>query len=378
MELIKDDVAQINDEPILQEIREKKDITSVELSILFFSIFQQLSNVEKEINENINDYFDSLKNLQDVFNTKDPSELQELYKEHKSIINTYTQNNELISKKREELNNDINLAITQFKSNVSINSMLKIQDEDIMIKCPYPNICASCRGTTIYNTKYDKYTHCYNCEYCKNLRKVKEDHEKKIAKNLLIQQLDEEYNKKHPNNTVIKSNKKKAKLITHNININNTYIQINTNQTIFNQICVKSKDRFFEVFIKDFDNNIENIKHVFIYYMCRAKAYDIFPLDKIKINYSTTYPLAAGLYTINNCTLHGLLRYKNVKSERMTLLKLQNITKNEKINITVKSIKYREDVRDHHSIEDLTSVINNIISTNSYGSNIEHFYISDL
>jgi len=360
---------------VLEFIKSKNDLTSVDLSIFLFYIINQLIRIENNKNENIEDYFDSVKNIQEVFNTKSGTELQLLYNEHKEIINRYNQNNISIILDRQNINDNINLATKYFNSNKSINNILNSlhNNEDIMIKCEYKNLCPSCNGTTIHNTKYDKYMHCFNCDFCNDLRDVKEKHEKKRVKKLLIKQLDDDYNKKNPNKQIII--KDKPKLKNEKININNNYIQINIHQNIFNQSVVKTKDRFFEVFIRDKTNNIENVKHIFVYYMCRVKALELYPNQKI--NKALTYPLSAGLYTIHDNILHGLLRYKYTIKSRITELKLQNITINDNISIMVNPIKCIEN-KNNHCIEDITSIINIITATNSYGSKIEDFYLSDL
>lgn len=359
---------------VLEYMKDKQNLTTAELSVFLFYIVKQLIKIENIKNNNIDDYFDSVKNLQDVFNTKSLDELQNLYIEHTSIINNYHKNDKCLNVERKLLHNTINIAMSQFNSNVSIQNVLTIlknQEDNIMIRCEFKNLCVSCKGTSIYNTKHDIDSHCFNCEYCDELRSVKEKYEKKRVKKMLIKQLDEIYNKKNPG-TIVKN---KVTLKNEKVNINNTYIQINIHQNIFNQNYIKSKDRFFEVFIRDKDNNLQNLKHVFIYFMCRSKAIDLFPNEKY--NLVTSHPLSAGLYTIEDNVLHGILRYKHTNSSRMTLKKLENITHNDKINIVAHQLNYYNNVKDNHSAEQLTSIINTITLTNSYGSVIEDFYKSD-
>jgi hypothetical protein len=363
---------------ILEHMKSKNDLNTIELSIYLLNIVHQLIKIENLRINNTNDYFDSVKNLQDMFNIKKPEELINLYNEQLSDIKNYFKNDKSITQEREMLNEDINNAISHYNTNNFINDMLiilKNKNEDIMIKCEYKNLCVSCKNTSIYNTPHDKSSHCYNCSFCDDLRICKEKHEKKRVKKILIKQLDEEYNKKNPSKLVNSNKKNKIRLKNEKININNNYIQININQTIFNQPVVISKDRFFEVFINDIDNNIDNIKRVFIYYMCRSKAIQLFPGEKHnKVN---TFPLSAGLYTIKDNVLHGILRYKHTPSSRINVNKLQNIIKNDKINIVANELKYVNNIKDNHCIEEITNVINSITLTNSYGSNLEDFYKHD-
>ncbi len=257
--------------------------------------------------------------------------------------------------------------------NFDIDSLIKVnrKDEvfDIIYNCNYKNYCEYCNNSN--NDKYTSYN-CLECEICDALRSCQKKEKIKKATDLFKNDNCPCINKTKPIEVIVQN---KVTLKNEKVNINNTYIQINIHQNIFNQNYIKSKDRFFEVFIRDKDNNLENLKHVFIYLMCRSKAIQLFPNEKY--NLVTTHPLSAGLYTIEDNVLHGILRYKHTHSSRMTLKKLENITHNDKINIIAHQLNYYNNIKDNHSAEQLTSIINTITLTNSYGSVIEDFYKSD-
>jgi hypothetical protein len=73
------------------------------------------------------------------------------------------------------------------------------------------------------------------------------------------------------------------------------------------------------------------------------------------------------------------LRYKHDDTSRITVNKLQNITvkKDNTVNIIANQIKLLDNLHNKHCINQLTSIINTITMTNSYGSSIEDFFISD-
>ena len=73
-----------------------------------------------------------------------------------------------------------------------------------------------------------------------------------------------------------------------------------------------------EIFQVKFENPWRKlIKYIFMYYLCRTKAIQLFPGEK-SYNKSMTYPLEAGIYTIKKHVIFVTLRmyqfvYINVK-----------------------------------------------------------------
>jgi hypothetical protein len=367
-----------NEIEIFNLMKNKEYMNNTELSVYMFFIIKHLIRIENNRVANIENYFDSVKNMKDIC-SKSENDLRLLYTEHEEIINTYNKSNKFLIQDRVNLTNDINMIMKRVNSNESIKNLLSSlsnnSDED-MIACQYKDICIVCKDTSIHNTSHGKYDHCFHCDYCNSLRDYREKYEKKRLNDMLKIKLDEKYNK-----TVSKSKNKpesnKIKLKNDPININNTYIQININQNFLKSTFVDTKDRFFEVFIKNKNNNIDELKYIFINLMCRVNAINIFPYEE-NYNNSLTYPLEAGLYTINdNNELHGILRYKHTTSSRMTLNKLQNICNKKDNIIKVNQLKLVDDIKSHYCIDQLSSIINTITTTNSYGSNIENFYTPD-
>lgn len=366
-----------NEDEIFNLMKNKEYMNNTELSVYMFFIIKHLIRIENNRVANIENYFDSVKNMKDICN-KSENDLRLLYSEHEEIINTYNKSNKFLVQDRMNLTNDVNMVIKRVNSNESIKNLLSSlsnsSGED-MIACQYKDICIICKDTSIHNTPHGKYDHCFHCDYCNSLRDYREKYEKKRLNDMLKIKLDEKYNK-----TVNKTNKPKSNRINLKkdpININNTYIQININQNFLKSTFVDTKDRFFEVFIINKNNNIDELKYVFIHLMCRVNAANIFPNIE-NYNNSITYPLEAGLYTINdNNELHGILRYKHTNSSRMTLNKLQNISNKKDNIIKVNQLKLVDDIKSHYSIDQLSSIINTITTTNSYGSNIENFYMPD-
>jgi len=359
---------------ILEYMNSKEKLKIEELCIYFQTILKNIIKVNEENNSYINDYIDSVTNINDLFKKNSIDELQSMHKEHLEIIKTFEKNISIVNKNKELLSSDINSAFIHFNNNsilkTHLDNIYSEKVKDIMISCNFKNLCELCASTTIYATDLkDKY--CFHCKECDNFRKYSREHIKTKKKKNLHQQLDEEYNRKYP---PIKKSKKIT--LPTQVNINNTYVNINLNQNIYTQQTIITKDRFFEVFITVDGNDIEKLKHLFIYYMCRMKAVELYPDEKHNI--ISSYPLSAALYTIRNNVLHGILRYKHSKADRMTINKLKKITNNKIYNINVNQITSIENIKNNFSTEKLSSVINSITNTNSYGSLIDDFYISDL
>lgn len=366
-----------DDEDIFNFMQTKTNLNASELSVYMFIILKHLIRIENNKSENISDYFHSVTNLQDFVNLKSVNDIKDLYKEHMLIIENYKKKDNIVTMERENISKEINLMLTHLTSNSSIKNLIYLLQnnhlsEENSVCCLYKHICSHCKEASTLNPNIKKYDYCYNCEDCNDLRNIKLKYEKKKRAKMLIKELDEKYDVKP-----VKETKNKAiQLKNKQVNINNTYIQININQKLLSKNYIETKDRFFEVFISG--ENIDKLKHVFIYCMCRSKGIELFPDEKH--NKAITHPLSSGLYTINDDNiLHGLLRYKHVNSARMTQTKLKNITikKDNNINITVNKIKLVENIQNQHCINQLTSIINTITMTNSYGSLIEDFYASD-
>jgi len=368
-----------HDENVFTYIRNKPNLTASELLLYFNVITKHLIRIENNKHNNILNYFDSLQNIEDIFNKNSLEDLKLLHEEHEIIKNDYHKCNNTIKLDRENLMTDINLAFKHLHLNDTVKNTMSIienqQTTDVdMVCCEYKEFCRLCKDTYVDDHLDNKYDYCYSCYICNCLRSDKEKYEKKRLTKMLNKKLDEKYNVIDNKTIITKPNKHKLKL--KNELVNNTYIQININQNYLTQPYVETKDKYFEVYVTSNKKDIEQLKHVFIYLMCRSKAIKLFPDDQH--NSSTTYPLSAGLYTINKeIVLHGLLRYKNVNSSRITMIKLQNITTKTGINIQVNELKLVNDVKYHYCINKLSSVINKITSSDSYGSAIDDFFKPD-
>lgn len=360
----------------LIEIKSKSCLTDKDIILYMFNIIKSLTKIHDIFDTDTKDYIDSFENLQLLHNTKSNNDLKLLYEEHLNILNIYKEKCQNISYMRNDLDEYINDSFTHIDANKEVKNTISnnIICADDYIACLYKEICNSCSKMTIHNTSYGKYDYCYNCVYCNSIRESKLKYEKKRMNDMLKVKLDEQYKKE--SKEITKSNKSKLKDKT--VTINNITVQINVNQAIFNQIYVDSRDKFFQVFIKCSETNDELIKYIFMYYLCRTKAIQLFPGEK-SYNKSMTYPLEAGIYTIKKHTLHGLLRYRNNVNSRITTNKIETICSKMYPNITINAheLKTIDDNRKHHCIEQLSTIINTITANNSYGSQIEEFYKSD-
>lgn len=182
--------------------------------------------------------------------------------------------------------------------------------------------------------------------------------------------------------------------INNIVNLHDTPSQGGCSIPIVDQIKVSdlnyilTKDHYFSVNITfpiKNDNILEKIKYIFTFLMCGKKGKELFP-DEPKHSLATTYPLSAGLYTIkyvdNHPTLYGLLRYKHViKHSALTIKKIKklgmchDIRKSPIINANIPALW--EDNKHHYCVNDMTNIINNIISTPYYGSDIKLFFNHD-
>jgi hypothetical protein len=365
------------DENIIDYMQNKEKLSSDELCIYFYTIMKNLLKYNQENTQTTYDYISSIDNIDHVFKKNSMEDLKSITKEYFSTTDEFNKKISILNKDVENLSTDINHAILNFDNNTAIKNCLdtiySVKIKDIMVPCKYKDFCKLCSNTTIYSTDY-KEKYCVVCPECDSFRKYTKEHETIKNKKLLFQKLDEEYNKKHPAKTKTKNPK-----LPNQVNINNTYININCDQKIYNQTTIVTQDRFFEVFISNDTNDVYKLKNVFIYYMCRLKAAELYPDEEH--NLIASYPVSAALYTIkNNNILHGILRYKHSKNDRMTSNKLKNITtrKNNKCNITVNQIKNISNVKNNFPTDKLTEIIKNITADNSYGSIIDDFYVSDL
>lgn len=229
------------------------------------------------------------------------------------------------------------------------------------IHCEFKEFCNDCNGCT---TRSDLvYKFCYDCNICNGIKSMKTKLDINTA-----------FNK-------YKKNLKKEDVEIENKSSNNININITNNTIINNNLTVKNyidtKDKFFEVFILNkHKSDINHLKHIFIYCMCRTKARELFPGEN-QYNYSETYPISAATYCIeydkNKPVLHGLLRYQNTKSSWININKLQNITNDKTIIIIVNDIKNHNDNKYQINKNQVTEVFNNITKNEFYGSVLDSF-----
>ena len=219
-----------------------------------------------------------------------------------------------------------------------INTQVNVSVSQNNICCKHKDYCKICRNTIVKESEV--YSFCYQCETCDYLRKNKVKYDNKMALSKMITDLSSEVEIK---------------------NIHDSFLNIKTNKFI------QTKDRYFEVFIKN--SSMEIIKHIFIFYMCRAKAKQIFPNERI--NLVLSYPLTAGIYSIKynrgEPYLHGLLRYEYSTKTRMTEKRLKEFAR-DGIIIEVNTIC--------HTIllESIQSVVKSITEVPYFGSAINDFY----
>lgn len=258
-------------------------------------------------------------------NNKNYFDIKTYNKEQQELINIHQKSEILLKNMLQELIQYIN------KINTQVNVVLPAQGN---IVCRHKDFCKSC-NTIVKESEI--YSFCYQCETCDYLSKNKTKYDNKMALDKMIKHLE--------------------------IN-NNSFLNIKTNNFI------QTKDRYFEVFIKN--ANIEDMKRIFIFYMCRAKAKQIFPNERT--NLSLSYPLTAGIYSIkynqDKPYLHGLLRYEYSTKTRMTENKLKDFAHDG----TIIEVNIIVSVSHTISLEAIQSVVKSITEVPYFGSAINDFY----
>lgn len=282
-----------------------------------------------------------------------------LYVMYKKNIETENENFELLEKQ----------IIDNYYIYLTIKDILN-SDKPITYyekTCFYKDICKDCNTPTTSQKDVTYYCIDY-CDVCKCLRDTEKKFKVNKVRDKFVKQLKLDNKEEIVEKPTVFNNV--------NININNTTI-VNINQPVIKNY-IETRDTYFEVFIRNKHKpDIDKLKHIFIFNMCRSKAPQLFPGED-KYNYSITYPIFCATYTIeyenDKPVLHALIRYLNSDSSWINANKLQKITNDKTVLITVNKIKNYNDTKYCIDKEQITNVFNTISSNEYYGSPLIDFY----
>lgn len=332
------------------------DFTTPELNIIVIILFKslkQLNNFKNDITNNL------IENIQ-ILN-KECKDINIINNEHKLLIKNYTNQNDNYTKELNTLYKYIDFILSKIDHDdlekYEIKNYNTLYTE---VCCSYKEYCEDCREGSTRNDENTIYNFCIECDVCNTLRECKRNEKRKKAKNLWLDK------------NSVKSKEKNKK---SNITINNN-ISITTNSIINNYVI--TTDRFFEITISD--NNLETLKHIFIWKMCGANAKDIFPNEKHSV--AKTFNVAAASYCIqyieDKPILKGLIRYSTCDNlTTMTENKLQRIIKSndpvKRASIQARKLNLWEDNKHKYEIDDIKNVYNQLKEYNCYGSDIKNF-----
>lgn len=380
--------------------------------IQVYSSFIKISKIREQL---LNNFFESLDLILDEYNLKGISDLN-------YILNEITEYRDVLKNESVTINPVYSEAWEKMLENNPIEKGEECQEITLNI-CKYFNFCKYCRSKAGLD-KIEQYDECNWCKICTIYRseelKTIKSNAKKNYKKYIEKKLDNNIINLTENTPI--TNRTSINILTPSVVINNIInsytpgiedplLTVNTNEIneysssialdnvdqplpritdipLASAQYISTKDHYFNVnitFSSKNDKILEKIKYIFTYLMCGKKGKELFP-DEPKHSLSKTFPLLAGLYTIkyvnNHPTLYGLLRYKHIinqsalsinKMKKLGMCK--DIRNSPIIKVTIPLLW--EDNKHCYCATNMKTIVDNIISTPYYGSEISLFFNND-